>query len=134
CRSPSRHLRHRRGGCRQCGTLRGRLTRPDGPGPCPRARRLPCGRDRARAPPHPARPHVILPGTTLGVLGGGQLGRMFTMRAREMGYQVVVLEPDAASPAGAVADRHLRAAYDDPAALDTLAAECAAVTVEFENV
>jgi 5-(carboxyamino)imidazole ribonucleotide synthase len=68
------------------------------------------------------------------VLGGGQLGRMFTMRAREMGYQVVVLEPDAASPAGAVADRHLRAAYDDPAALDTLAAECAAVTVEFENV
>jgi 5-(carboxyamino)imidazole ribonucleotide synthase len=77
---------------------------------------------------------VILPGATLGVLGGGQLGRMFTMRAREMGYQVVVLEPDAGSPAGAVADRHLQAAYDDPAALDTLARTCSAVTIEFENV
>ncbi len=77
---------------------------------------------------------MILPGATLAVLGGGQLGRMFTMRAREMGYRVVVLEPDAASPAGAVADRHLRAAYDDPGALAQLAEEAAAVTVEFENV
>ncbi len=77
---------------------------------------------------------MILPGATLGVLGGGQLGRMFTMRAREMGYRVVVLEPEAESPAGAVADRHLRAAYDDVGALDRLAAECAAATVEFENV
>ncbi len=77
---------------------------------------------------------MILPGSTLGVLGGGQLGRMFTMRAREMGYRVVVLEPEPDSPAGVVADRHLRAAYDDPVALATLAAECAAVTVEFENV
>jgi 5-(carboxyamino)imidazole ribonucleotide synthase len=77
---------------------------------------------------------VILPGATLGVLGGGQLGRMFTMRARDMGYRVIVLEPDASSPAGAVADRHLRAAYDDPAALDTLADLCSAVTIEFENI
>lgn len=77
---------------------------------------------------------MILPGATLGVLGGGQLGRMFTMRAREMGYRVVVLEPHARSPAGALADRHLEAAYDDPAALDVLAAECDAVTIEFENV
>jgi 5-(carboxyamino)imidazole ribonucleotide synthase len=77
---------------------------------------------------------VILPGASLGVLGGGQLGRMFTMRAREMGYRVVVLEPDPASPAGAVADRHLRAAYDDATAIDSIASECAAVTVEFENV
>jgi 5-(carboxyamino)imidazole ribonucleotide synthase len=77
---------------------------------------------------------VILPGATLGVIGGGQLGRMFTMRAREMGYRIVVLEPDPASPAGAVADRHVQAAYEDPAALDALANECAAVTVEFENV
>src|SRR5688500_1630282 len=59
---------------------------------------------------------------------------MFTMRAREVGFRVIVLEPDPESPAGAVADRHLQAAYDDPAALDTLAAECAAVTLEFENV
>jgi 5-(carboxyamino)imidazole ribonucleotide synthase len=77
---------------------------------------------------------VILPGATVGMLGGGQLGRMFTMRARTMGYRVVVLDPDAGSPAGRVADRHLRAAYTDERALDELAASCAAVTTEFENV
>jgi 5-(carboxyamino)imidazole ribonucleotide synthase len=77
---------------------------------------------------------VILPGATLGVLGGGQLGRMFTLQARMMGYAVVVLDPDPGSPAGQVADRHLRAAYTDPDALDQLARECAAVTTEFENV
>ena len=77
---------------------------------------------------------MILPGATLGLLGGGQLGRMFTIRAREMGYRVTVLDPDPASPAGQVADRHLAAAYDDPAALDELARTCAAVTTEFENV
>jgi 5-(carboxyamino)imidazole ribonucleotide synthase len=77
---------------------------------------------------------VILPGATLGVLGGGQLGRMFTLQARTMGYAVVVLDPDPASPAGQLADRHLRAAYTDPTALDQLARECAAVTTEFENV
>jgi 5-(carboxyamino)imidazole ribonucleotide synthase len=77
---------------------------------------------------------VILPGATLGVLGGGQLGRMFTLQARTMGYAVVVLDPDCRSPAGQLADRHLRAAYTDPNALDQLARECAAVTTEFENV
>jgi 5-(carboxyamino)imidazole ribonucleotide synthase len=77
---------------------------------------------------------VILPGATLGVLGGGQLGRMFTLQARTMGYRVVVLDPDPGSPAGQVADRHLRADYTDPAALDQLARECAAITTEFENV
>jgi len=77
---------------------------------------------------------VILPGATLGVLGGGQLGRMFTLRARSMGYRIVVLDPDPGSPAGQVADRHLRAAYTDLRALDELAASCAAVTTEFENV
>ncbi|HEU4699875.1 MAG TPA: 5-(carboxyamino)imidazole ribonucleotide synthase [Gemmatimonadales bacterium] len=77
---------------------------------------------------------MILPGATLGVLGGGQLGRMFTMRAQSMGYRVVVLDPDPLSPAGAVADGHIQAAYDDPEALDRLADACAAVTTEFENV
>jgi 5-(carboxyamino)imidazole ribonucleotide synthase len=77
---------------------------------------------------------VILPGATVGMLGGGQLGRMFTLRARSMGYGVVVLDPDPLSPAGLVADRHLRAAYTDDAALDELAAACAAITTEFENV
>jgi 5-(carboxyamino)imidazole ribonucleotide synthase len=77
---------------------------------------------------------VILPGATVGVLGGGQLGRMFTLRARTMGYRVVVLDPDPQSPAGAVADRHIRAPYDDERALAELSASCAAITTEFENV
>ena len=77
---------------------------------------------------------MILPGSTLGVLGGGQLGRMFVIQARTMGYAVMVLDPDHRSPAGQLADIHLRAEYTDPAALDRLAAECAAVTTEFENV
>jgi 5-(carboxyamino)imidazole ribonucleotide synthase len=77
---------------------------------------------------------MILPGATLGLLGGGQLGRMFTVRARTMGYEVVVLDPDPLSPAGHSATRHLMAAYDDPAALDQLAGCAEAVTTEFENV
>jgi 5-(carboxyamino)imidazole ribonucleotide synthase len=76
----------------------------------------------------------ILPNAMLGILGGGQLGRMFTMAARAMGYRVTVLDPDPDSPAGGLADVHLRARYDDPAALDQLASSCAAVTTEFENV
>ncbi len=70
----------------------------------------------------------------LGVLGGGQLGRMFVHAAQVHGYRVAVLEPDAASPAGAAADRHLCAAYEDDAALGAIAQACAAVTTEFENV
>jgi len=77
---------------------------------------------------------VILPPATLGMLGGGQLGRFFVMAAHEMGYQVVVLDPDTNSPAGKIADRHLCAAYDDQDALNVLAETCAAVTTEFENV
>lgn len=74
------------------------------------------------------------PGSWLGLLGGGQLGRMFCMAAQTLGYRVCVLDPAADSPAGAVADRHLQAGYDDPAALDELARACRAATTEFENV
>jgi 5-(carboxyamino)imidazole ribonucleotide synthase len=77
---------------------------------------------------------MILPPATLGMLGGGQLGRFFVSAAHEMGYQVWVLDPDPHSPAGRIADRHLVAFYDDFAALDEFAAGCAAVTTEFENV
>ncbi|MFP5381128.1 MAG: 5-(carboxyamino)imidazole ribonucleotide synthase [Gammaproteobacteria bacterium] len=77
---------------------------------------------------------AILPGATLGILGGGQLGRMFTIAARTMGYKVMVLDPDAACPAGQMADTHLQAAYTDGAALQQLGEACAAVTTEFENV
>ncbi|MCW7539089.1 5-(carboxyamino)imidazole ribonucleotide synthase [Aquabacterium sp. A7-Y] len=71
---------------------------------------------------------------TLGVLGGGQLGRMFVHAAQQLGYATVVLDPDAASPAGQVAHRHLQADYLDAAALDELVQLCDAVTTEFENV
>lgn len=77
---------------------------------------------------------MILPDSILGVLGGGQLGRMFTMAAHSMGYRVWVLDPDADSPAGTIADRHLRAGYRDQAALVEMGDHCAAVTTEFENV
>ncbi len=71
---------------------------------------------------------------TLGVLGGGQLGRMFVHAAQVHGYRVCVLEPDVASPAGAAAQTHLRAAYNDAEGLMAMAAQCKAVTTEFENV
>lgn len=77
---------------------------------------------------------MILPGATLGMLGGGQLGRMFTVAARTMGYRVMVLEPDVHSPAGAMADEHIAAGYDDRAALEKLGRSCAAITTEFENI
>ncbi|MEW5893541.1 MAG: 5-(carboxyamino)imidazole ribonucleotide synthase [Pseudomonadota bacterium] len=76
----------------------------------------------------------LLPGATLGVLGGGQLGRMFTIAARTMGYRVVVFDPDITSPAGQMADEHLCADYRDPHALQRMAQACDAVTTEWENV
>lgn len=69
----------------------------------------------------------------LGILGGGQLGSMFTVAAKTMGYRVTVLDPDPNAPAARFADCHLCAPYDDAAALAQLA-QCAAVTTEFENV
>ncbi len=77
---------------------------------------------------------MIFPDAMLGMLGGGQLGRMFTLAAHSMGYRVTVLDPDPLSPAGAMADVHLKAAYQDKEALQQLADTCAAVTTEFENV
>lgn len=77
---------------------------------------------------------MILPGATLGMLGGGQLGRMFTTAAQTMGYNVVVLDPDTNSPAGIIADQHICAKYTDEAALQQLAKLCDAITTEFENI
>ena len=71
---------------------------------------------------------------TLGVLGGGQLGRMFVHAAQAMGYETAVLDPDADSPAGRVSHHHIQSAYQDPQGLAQLAALCSAVTTEFENV
>lgn len=76
----------------------------------------------------------ILPGATIGMLGGGQLGRMFTLAARAMGYRVAVLVPEHDSPTGQVADVAHVAAYDDVEAVERFAAEVSVVTYEFENV
>ena len=77
---------------------------------------------------------MILPPATLGLLGGGQLGRYFVQAALGMGYAVWVLDPDPASPAGSLATRHLCAAFDDAEALAALAGACSAITTEFENI
>jgi 5-(carboxyamino)imidazole ribonucleotide synthase len=74
------------------------------------------------------------PGSWLGMMGGGQLGRMFCMAAQSLGYRVLVIDPAASSPAGSVADRHLRADYLDDSALAEMARVCRAVSTEFENV
>jgi 5-(carboxyamino)imidazole ribonucleotide synthase len=77
---------------------------------------------------------MIAPGAWLGLLGGGQLGRMFCMAAQSLGYKVAVLDPGHESPAGSVADRHIAADYLDASGLAELAALAAAATTEFENV
>jgi 5-(carboxyamino)imidazole ribonucleotide synthase len=84
----------------------------------------------------------LLPGTTgadgrpvtLGVMGGGQLGRMFVQAAQSMGYFTAVLDPDKTSPAGLVAHYHIDAPYTDEQGLAQLMQRCAAITTEFENV
>jgi len=77
---------------------------------------------------------VINPGNTIGMLGGGQLGRMSTFEAKQMGYRVVTLDPTLNSPCGQVADEQITASYTDPAGLRELAKKCDVVTYEFENV
>jgi 5-(carboxyamino)imidazole ribonucleotide synthase len=77
---------------------------------------------------------VIPPGSTIGVLGSGQLGRMFAIAARRMGYRVHTLSPDYDTPTGQVADREVQAAYDDLDAVRDFARAVDVVTFEFENV
>ena len=76
----------------------------------------------------------ILPPAWLGIMGGGQLGRMFVHEAQSLGYKVCVLDPDELSPGGAVAEKHLCAHYTDTVALQAMADLCSAVSTEFENV
>jgi 5-(carboxyamino)imidazole ribonucleotide synthase len=77
---------------------------------------------------------TVAPGGWLGLLGGGQLGRMFAMAAQSLGYRVAVLDPARDGPAASVCDEHFEADYLDAPALESLALQCAAVTTEFENV
>ena len=71
---------------------------------------------------------------TIGILGGGQLGRMMALAARAMGFQIIVLDPEENCPCAAVADRHLKAAYEDEAACLEFLSACDVITYEFENV
>ncbi len=76
----------------------------------------------------------LLPNSTIGIIGGGQLGRMMALSAKAMGYRIIVLDPTVDSPAGQVSDEQIIAEYDDSAALRELAAHADVVTYEFENV
>jgi len=78
--------------------------------------------------------NIISPGKTIGVLGGGQLGRMLAQAAARLGYRVHVFEPQPGGPAGQVAHQEVNAPYEDLAALTAFARECDVVTYEFENV
>lgn len=77
---------------------------------------------------------MIYPGQTIGIIGGGQLGRMMAMAAKEAGYKIAVLEPTMDSPCGQVADIRIVAPYDDEAALEELAEVSDVITYEFENI
>ncbi|MCL2680127.1 MAG: 5-(carboxyamino)imidazole ribonucleotide synthase [Coriobacteriia bacterium] len=77
---------------------------------------------------------TILPPALIGIIGGGQLGRMMALAARQMGYKIAVLEPGLDSPLAQIADIEINAAYDDAAALADLLAICDVVTYEFENI
>jgi 5-(carboxyamino)imidazole ribonucleotide synthase len=79
-------------------------------------------------------PPIILPGATIGILGGGQLGRMTAMAARTLGYDVHVLDPDPECPARAVVDRLVTARFDDAEAAADLAQNCDVVTLEIEQI
>lgn len=78
--------------------------------------------------------HVLLPGSWLGMMGGGQLGRMFSVEASRLGYHVAVLDPGEVSPAGEVSALRIKKSYKDREALDQMASLCPAVSTEFENV
>ena len=76
----------------------------------------------------------ILPGATLGMLGGGQLGRMFAVAASRLGYKVIVYAPETESPAGEVSHKHICAPYEDEERLLQFAREVQVISLEFENI
>lgn len=77
---------------------------------------------------------TILPPECLGILGGGQLARMFAIAARQIGYKIAILEPDGECPAKYFANYHIKSNYDDTDGLDLFAEKCSVITTEFENV
>lgn len=77
---------------------------------------------------------TVLPPQTIGIIGGGQLGRMMSIAAKYMGYETIVLDPTPNCPCAQVADGQIIAAYDDMEAIKELTEKCDIVTYEFENV
>ena len=77
---------------------------------------------------------VFGPGSIIGVLGGGQLGRMLALAARKMGYKIITLDPTPNSPTGQIADEQIVAAFDDISAALQMAEKCDVITYEFENI
>ena len=80
------------------------------------------------------KPQIIVPPACIGIMGGGQLARMFAIAAKQMGYKVAILEPDPICPAQYFADHHIKTAYDDAKGLAELANLCSVITTEFENI
>ncbi len=80
------------------------------------------------------KPRVYLPGSKIGVMGGGQLGRMFAIAARRMGYRIHTFAPDEDTPAGQLADREISAEYEDEEAVRSFARSVDVLTFEFENI
>ena len=89
---------------------------------------------QGRPPASKMPPRYLPPGSTLGIYGGGQLGRMTAMAARQMDYRTVTLDPDPTCPGAQVSDHHITAAYDDLSAVAELANRAQVITYEFENV
>lgn len=77
---------------------------------------------------------TILPGQTIGIIGGGQLGQMLAQSAKEMGYKVGILDPTENCSAAQVSDFHIQAEFEDLAAIKKLANRCDVITFEFENI
>lgn len=78
--------------------------------------------------------NALKPNSTIGIIGGGQLGRMLAMAAAQLGFKTIILEPDPNAPAAQVANDQIMATYDDEIALESLAQQCDVITYEFENV
>ena len=138
-RDPDRNVRDRRRRRDECGTVRRGHARDRRRRAAPTARTVPSRAPRRRGIVGPAAARMmprsvpIVPPATIGMLGGGQLGKYALMAANAMGYRTIVVDPDAYAPARIVADEHLVAAYDDAATVDRLATDCSVVTTEFEN-
>ena len=128
------HVGHRQGGRAERGAAGGGDSGESRSGAAREAARVSRGTGQPSPLGRTGVTKPILPGATIGVLGSGQLGRMFAIAARRMGYRVHTLSPDEDTPTGQVADLEVQASYDDLDAVSDFARHVSVVTFEFENV